>query len=133
VDIPMEARYGDEVSHLKISKIVGEFLFKHLRNFTKRVLYNYYLRDMSLASIELPVGILMFVFGILFGSYHWFESAQHGVATPAGTVMLSALPMLMGLQLIMAFLGYDIASVPNRPRHSRRRATSLREEKSLKR
>ncbi|MFL6608241.1 MAG: glycosyltransferase family 2 protein, partial [Pseudomonas sp.] len=59
--------------------------------------------------------------------------AQNGVATPAGTVMLSALPMLMGLQLIMAFLGYDIASVPSRPRHSRRgRATSLREENSLK-
>ncbi|WP_325917819.1 glycosyltransferase family 2 protein [Pseudomonas frederiksbergensis] len=133
VDVPMEARYGDEVSHLKISKIIGEFLFKHLRNFTKRVLYNYYLRDMSLASIELPIGILMFLFGILFGSFHWFESAQNGVATPAGTVMLSALPMLMGLQLIMAFLGYDIASVPSRPRHSRRsKATSLREESSSK-
>ena len=133
VDVPMQARYGDEVSHLKISKIIGEFLFKHLRNFTKRVLYNYYLRDMSLASIELPIGILMFLFGILFGSFHWFESAQNGVATPAGTVMLSALPMLMGLQLIMAFLGYDIASVPNRPRHSRRsKATSLREESSSK-
>jgi len=133
VDVPMQARYGDEVSHLKISKIIGEFLFKHLRNFTKRVLYNYYLRDMSLASIELPIGILMFLFGILFGSFHWFESAQNGVATPAGTVMLSALPMLMGLQLIMAFLGYDIASVPSRPRHSRRsKATSLREESSSK-
>ncbi|KHK65605.1 glycosyltransferase family 2 protein [Pseudomonas frederiksbergensis] len=133
VDVPMEARYGDEVSHLKISKIIGEFLFKHLRNFTKRVLYNYYLRDMSLASIELPIGILMFLLGILFGSFHWFESAQNGVATPAGTVMLSALPMLMGLQLIMAFLGYDIASVPSRPRHSRRsKATSLREESSSK-
>lgn len=127
VDIPMEARYGDEVSHLKVSKIIGEFLFKHLRNFSKRVLYNYYLRDMSLASIELPIGILMFVFGILFGSYHWFESAQHGIATPAGTVMLSALPMLMGLQLIMAFLAYDIASVPSRPRHYKRgKAPSLR-------
>ncbi|MCM2459934.1 glycosyltransferase family 2 protein [Pseudomonas sp. CG7] len=134
VDIPMEARYGDEVSHLKISKIVGEFLFKHLRNFTKRVLYNYYLRDMSLASIELPIGILMLLFGIFFGSYHWYESAQNSVATPAGTVMLSALPMLMGLQLIMAFLGYDIASVPSRPRQSRRgKATSLREENSSKR
>ncbi|NUT88934.1 glycosyltransferase family 2 protein [Pseudomonas corrugata] len=129
VDIPMEARYGEEVSHLKISRIIGEFLFKHLRNFTKRVFYNYYLRDMSLASIELPVGMLMVLFGAFFGGYHWYESAQNGVQTPAGTVMLSALPMLLGLQLIMAFLGYDIASVPNRPRHSRRRnATSLRKK-----
>jgi dolichol-phosphate mannosyltransferase len=125
VDIPMEARYGEEVSNLKVSAVVGEFLFKHLRNFSKRVFYNYYLRDMSLASVELPVGVLMFFLGTVFGCYHWFESAQSGIATPAGTVMLSALPMLLGLQLIMAFLGYDIASVPSRPRHSKRRKITL--------
>ena len=37
VDIPMDAKYEDEVSNLKISKVVGEFLAKHLRNFVKRV------------------------------------------------------------------------------------------------
>ena len=40
VDIPMDAKYGDEVSNLKISKILGEFLYKHIRNFFKRVFYN---------------------------------------------------------------------------------------------
>ena len=29
IDIPMEAKYGDEISNLKISRIVGEFLVKH--------------------------------------------------------------------------------------------------------
>mgnify|MGYP006151917887 CR=1 FL=1 len=38
-----------------------------------------------------------------------------GVATPAGTVMLAAVPVILGLQFILAFLGYDIASVPRRP------------------
>ena len=33
----------------------------------------------------------------------------------AGTVMLAALPILMGVQLILAFISYDIASVPKRP------------------
>lgn len=121
VDVPMEAKYGEEVSNLKISKIIGEFLLKHARNFAKRIFYNYYLRGMSLASIELPLGLLMLSFGTVFGSYHWLESASNGVATPAGTVMLSALPILMGVQLIMAFLGYDIATVPKRPRHAKRR------------
>jgi glycosyltransferase involved in cell wall biosynthesis len=129
VDVPMEAKYGDEVSNLKISKIVGEFLFKHARNLGKRIFYNYYLRDMSLASIELPIGLLLFLFGAVFGTYHWLDSAHSGIATPAGTVMLSALPMLFGLQLIMAFLGYDIASIPNRPRHARRRRLKAVEER----
>jgi glycosyltransferase involved in cell wall biosynthesis len=117
VDVPMDARYGDEVSNLKISKIVTEFLFKHARNFAKRIFYNYYLRNMSLASIELPVGLALIVLGMVYGSVHWIESARAGVETPAGTVMLSALPILMGVQLVLAFLANDIASVPRRPLH----------------
>lgn len=123
VDIPMEAKYGDEVSNLKISKIVGEFLFKHFRNFSKRIFYNYYLRDLSLASIELPIGLLMLLFGLIFGGYHWVEASQANTPTPAGTVMLAALPILMGLQLVLAFIGYDIAAVPRRPRHRQRHSS----------
>lgn len=119
IDIPMSARYGDEVSNLKISKIIGEFLAKHVRNFSKRIFYNYYLRDMSLASIELPIGLVMFIFGLIYGGFHWIQSAQAGLSTPAGTVMLAAMPLLIGLQLILAFLSYDISSVPRRPMRSR--------------
>lgn len=39
IDIPMEAEYGDEISNLKISRIVGEFLVKHSKNFIKRIFY----------------------------------------------------------------------------------------------
>lgn len=126
VDVPMEAKYGEEVSNLKISKIVGEFLFKHIKNLVKRIFYNYYLRNMSLASLELPAGMIMLAFGVLFGGYHWVHSIDSGVPTPAGTVMLSALPILAGIQLIMAFLGYDIATVPNRPRHRKRHTVSIK-------
>ncbi len=118
-DVPMDASYGDEVSNLKISKIVTEFLLKHVRNFGKRIFYNYYLRNMSLASIELPLGVVMFVTGTGYGLFHWVESARAGVATPAGTVMLAAVPMLMGMQLVLAFLSNDIASVPKRPLHKK--------------
>lgn len=122
VDIPMDAKYADEVTNLEISTVIGEFLFKHARNFFKRVFYNYYLRDLSLASIELPVGVIMLLFGIGFGGYQWIAPAHPGVPTPAGTVMLAAMPMLMGLQLVLAFIGYDIASVPRRPLHRKGRA-----------
>ncbi|WP_286891872.1 glycosyltransferase family 2 protein [Achromobacter sp. UBA2119] len=115
IDIPMDAQYGDEVSNLKISKIVGEFFFKHVRNFTKRIFYNYYLRDMSLASFELPLGLVLLTLGGIFGITQWIESMNAGVSTPSGTVMLSALPVIIGTQLVLAFLGYDIASVPKRP------------------
>lgn len=119
VDVPMDASYGDEISNLKISKIVTEFLVKHCRNFFKRIFYNYYLRNMSLASIELPLGVVLLLGGLLYGGWHWLASERVNVATPAGTVMLSALPVLMGMQLILAFLASDIASVPTRPLHKK--------------
>lgn len=119
IDMPMVARYADEVSGLKISRIIGEFLLKHARNLCKRIFYNYYLRDLSLASIELPLGICFMLFGMLFGSYQWVESSQSGHPSSAGTVMLSALPIIMGAQLILGFFAYDISAVPNKPIHKR--------------
>ncbi|MGY2487091.1 glycosyltransferase family 2 protein [Cupriavidus sp. CP313] len=119
VDVPMDARYGNEVSNLKIRKIVGEFVFKHVRNFGKRIFYNYYLRDMSLASLELPIGGLMMVSGLIFGGYHWVDSLRKGVTTPAGTVMLAAILLLIGLQFVLAFIAHDISSVPRRAIHKR--------------
>jgi glycosyltransferase involved in cell wall biosynthesis len=118
LDIPMRATYGQELSNLRVSAIVGEFLFKHARNLVKRIFYNYYLRDVSLASVELPIGIVMLLLGTVYGGAHWISSLQSGTPTPAGTVMLSALPVILGTQFILAFIGYDIASVPKRPLHN---------------
>jgi dolichol-phosphate mannosyltransferase len=118
-DVPMDAVYGDEVSNLKISRIATEFAAKHVRNLIKRLFYNYYLRNMSLASIELPLGVVLLLFGSIFGLTHWIEAMRLNQATPAGTVMVAALPVIMGVQLILAFLAYDIASVPRRPLHKK--------------
>lgn len=115
VDVPMDSQYADEVSGLRISRIVGEFAAKHVRNFAKRIFYNYFLRDMSLASLELVSGLALLTFGIVYGLTNWLEAYANESVTSAGTVMLAALPVLMGLQLVLAFLGYDIASVPRRP------------------
>ncbi len=121
VDVPMDALYGDEVSNLKISNIFGEFLRKHARNFAKRIFYNYFLRDVSVASLELVGGLLITIFGTVFGIYHWSHSAGSQSATPTGTVIIAALSILCGLQLLLAFLGYDIAHVPSRAIHRRGR------------
>lgn len=112
VDIPMQPRYGTEVSYLRINRVPGEFLVKHLRNIGKRIFYNYFLREMSIASLELLLGIALLLFGAIYGSVHWLQSIDASVATPAGTVMVSAMPIILGLQLLLAFLGSDIASTP---------------------
>lgn len=115
VDVPMDAKYADEVSNLKISKVFFEFLGKHIRNFTKRIFYNYFLRDMSAASLELLFGVSLMLFGILFSAYHWIHSGNLHMTTPAGTVIIGALALLSGLQLLIAFVTHDVESQPRRP------------------
>ena len=79
--------------------------------------YNYFLRNFSVASIELALGSLLLGFGLVFGTVKWLQSAVNGVETTAGTVMLASLPIILGLQLLLAFIGYDVASTPRRAIH----------------
>ena len=93
VDVPMEAVYMSEVSNLKVSNVIGEFLLKNMRNTIKRLFYNYYLRNFSVASIELPLGVLLLGFGMTFGGYQWAQSLLNNIPASAGTVMVSSLPV----------------------------------------
>ena len=117
VDIAMDASYGSEKSNLRISDVAGEFLVKHLKNFGKRIFYSYFLRDMTVASLELVLGLSAVTFGVIFGGIHWFYSVATGMPTPLGTIMLAALPTMLGLQLLLAFIAFDVANVPRRPIH----------------
>ena len=112
IDVPMKARYGSEKSQLREWQVAPEFAMKHVKNGFKRILYQYYLRDMSIASIQLPLGLGLTFFGLFFGSWHWIRSAALETTASAGTVMLAALPLILGIQLILNFLAIDIASQP---------------------
>ena len=119
VDVPMEARYGGERSSLLIRKVVFEFPFKHMRNTAKRFCYGYFLRDFNIASIGLALGSLLLSFGVVFGALKWAESSATGITTTAGTAMLAALPIIIGLQMLIAFLDFDTRNQPKKPLHPR--------------
>jgi hypothetical protein len=107
VDVSIPARYGNENSNLNIKRVLFEFPLKHLRNFYKRILYTYYLRDFNLASIELPLGILLTSFGSFLALKSWLAGLQSGAPTQTGTLILIAMSMLAGLQLVLAFFSHD--------------------------
>jgi glycosyltransferase involved in cell wall biosynthesis len=119
VEVPMTAVYADEKSSLNPWRAFSEFPVLHLRNFLKRLFYNYLLRNFSIASLNLLLGVPLFLFGVLFGIVTWINNAYKGVATTSGTVMISALPIILGAQLIIGFLSHDMADVPRIPVHKR--------------
>jgi hypothetical protein len=115
IDIPMHAVYGDEQSNLRIARAVPGLLWRHGRNFLKRIGYNYFLRDFSIASIYLALSIPMILFGSIFGLWNWWLSADVGTVASAGTVMLAALPLMLGVQFLLSFLNYDMRQIPREP------------------
>jgi hypothetical protein len=117
VDIPMVAKYGEEESHLKLGETLPIFAAKHAANFIKRIFYSYFLRSFSVASIQWILGPLLFVFGTFFGIYHWIAATTAGTSATAGTVMLAALPIIIGLQFVLAAIDFDVRSVPTIPLH----------------
>ena len=114
-DIPMDAVYGDEPSSLHIHRVATQFAVKHLRNFARRVLYNYYLRDFNLASLEAPLGLAALLFGVVFGGVHWLNAFRGAPYASAGTVMVAALPVIVGVQMLLSAINYDVQNVPTTP------------------
>jgi glycosyltransferase involved in cell wall biosynthesis len=114
-DIPMDALYAGETSHLKISSVLHEFLRKHCSRLWRRYVYNYLVRDFNIGTLYSLSGIALLLAGSLFGLMHWIISVTTHQPATSGTVMLAALPILVGIQCLIAFLHYDVSNVPTDP------------------
>ena len=112
VEIPMEALYAEEESNLSNMRALFTFPIKHLRNFTKRLFLDYFLRNFSLASLEIIVGTALLLFGVIFGVDAWMTTARTGEPATAGTVMLASLPTIIGIQFLLNFISYDMSREP---------------------
>jgi len=110
LDIPIPAIYGDEKSNLKITNSLIVFPKNHSINFLKRILYKYFLRDFNIASIQLLLGSALFFWGTIFGGITWFKNMTNNIATTPGTIVLVAILVITGLQLLLSFLSFDMSS-----------------------
>ena len=118
-DVPMAAVYGSEKSNMSILKVMFEFPWRHTVNLWKRIFYRYYLREWNVGSFELPLGFFLVVFGAWFGLSSFLNASAAGVATTAGQVTGSAVALILGVQLLLSFLSYDVQSEPRIPRQRR--------------
>jgi len=114
-DMPMRAVYADEKSNLSVGRVLFVFPWRYANRFVKRLFFNYFLRDFNAGTLALLFGFLLVGFGTVFGLYHWLAGEFSGTEATAGTVMLAALPVILGFQLLLFFLQFDILSVPKKP------------------
>jgi len=114
-DVPIPARYGDEESHLKVRQVLLAFPPLMIHRFCKRIVFKYFINDFNVASLEMLIGLPLIVAGATYGGYRWILGIQQGLENTAGTVMVSALPIILGFQLLLSVVSYDINNVPKTP------------------
>lgn len=113
-DINIPAKYGDEESSLNIGKIILKFPFLLFSRFCKRIFLKYFIFNFNMASIYTLIGMPMLLFGVIFGIIKWIYGINHNIETPTGTVMLSVLPLILGVQFILQAISIDVNSVPKK-------------------
>jgi glycosyltransferase involved in cell wall biosynthesis len=113
-DVPIPAVYGEEVSSIRLSKVVPDLLHKLTVGYWSRIWYRYVLWSFSPIALLLFGGMLLTVIGVGISIWVMFQIAASVVAT-AATVMLAALPLMIGIQMLIAALQLDIQATPDRP------------------
>lgn len=114
VDVPIPAVYGAEVSSIRLSKVVPELVSLLTRGFWRRIWYRYVLWSFSPIALLLVLGLVLFAFGLGVAIWVCFQVAASVVAT-AATVMLAALPLMIGTQMLISALQLDIQASPSTP------------------
>ncbi len=107
-EMEMETFYGQEPSSLSISRTLFRFPPRLAWLFVRRVLLQYYLFDINLGSLYILLGLALTGFGTGLAIFEWVQSALTGIPRTTGTVMLAVLPFLMGFQLVLNALLFDV-------------------------
>ena len=113
-DVPMKARYGDETSGLSITKTLFEFPPKLFLAFIKRVFLKYFLFDFNIASVYLLTGFPLFIIGAIYGIVNFVKYAGSHVPAPTGTVVIPTLLIILGFQLLLSAVNFDITNYPKK-------------------
>lgn len=113
-DIPMKARYGDEISGLSKRKVLLEFPPKLFVAFCRRVLMKYFLYEFNIASVYMLFGFPLFILGAVYGLVNFFKYTSEHTGAPTGTVVIPTLLIILGFQLLLSAANYDISNYPKK-------------------
>ena len=113
-DIPMKARYGDEVSGLSRTKTLFQFPPKLFIAFIRRIILKYFLFDFNIASIYIIFGLPLFLFGLYYGITNYVKYSTSNIGAPTGTVVIPTLLIILGFQLLLSAVTYDITNYPRK-------------------
>ncbi len=111
-EMEMPAIYGSHPSSLNLFRTAVEFPVRLFVTFSKRIVWQYIVSDLNVGSIMLVLGTILVLFSAVFASGAWIDTVRSGVARTPGTVTVAFVPLIMGFQLLLNALIYDVQFSP---------------------
>jgi dolichol-phosphate mannosyltransferase len=115
LDVPIDARYGDERSSLSVTRTLIGFPPRLLYGLSRRLFWRYLVHDFSAVSVFLMLGVPILLFGVAYAAFWYLRPHAPNEVASAGDVMLAAMPIILGVQLILQAIVLDIQGVPRTP------------------
>jgi glycosyltransferase involved in cell wall biosynthesis len=84
-----------------------------IKRFFQRLTWTYARTDYSPVPLFLVLGLILLVWGVGFGAYHWLTNMLAGTLAPMGIIMFAAVPLLMGFYLLVQAWVLDIHNSPS--------------------
>ena len=110
-DVPVPGVYGEEVSGMKMRKVVPQLLSLLFRGFWRRIFRKHVLMSFSPIALMLFSGLFLTAVGTAVGV--WVVANTLGpVAASAGSVLLAVGPLLVGINFLVQALALDMRSTP---------------------
>lgn len=110
-DVNIPAVYGEEISDIKLGKVIPHLLRTLWRDFWRRVFTKYVVESFSPIALFGLSSFVLLLWSIVFGA--WVVGQKLAGVTPTtATVMIVVLPFLMGFELGLAALVLDIMNAP---------------------
>jgi dolichol-phosphate mannosyltransferase len=113
-EVPMKARYGDEKSNLSVTRALWGFPPKLFKAFIRRIVLKYFLFDFNIASVYILFGLPLFILGWIYGILNFIKYMNNNTVAPTGTVVIPTLLIILGFQLLLSAISYDITNFPKK-------------------
>jgi len=123
-ELEIPAIYRGEPSSLSIRHSLRTFPFRLADRFLRRLLVNYLISEINVGSLCALVGLPMLLIAVIFGGAEWAKSAATGIPRPTGTIILALLLFMIGFQLTLAAVIYDVQFCVRTVKLRRRRVGS---------
>ena len=113
IDHAVPAHYGDEKSTIKLIPTAWRNLKAVWKGFWRRIYYKYVLYGFHPVALFLFTGMFFLIISLLLAIFLLYVKLFAHQSPTAGSVMLTVLPFILGIQLTLTALTIDVSNENN--------------------